>query len=76
MNNKSFSYCVSLISEIHHMIFLFQIHINMTFHMNYKGTVVPVRVGFPETAFAPNAGGTYSFGQMPADNYIKIAFSI
>ena len=49
---------------------------NMTFHMNYKGTVVPVRVGFPETAFQPNAGGTYTFGQMPSDNYIKIPFSI
>ena len=49
---------------------------NMTFHMNYKGTVVPVRVGFPETAFSPQSGGTYTFGQMPSDNYIKINFSV
>ena len=24
---------------------------NLTFHINYKGTVVPVRVGFPESAY-------------------------
>ena len=49
---------------------------NMTFHMNYKGTVVPVRVGFPESALQPNAGGTYTFGAAPSENYIKIPLSI
>lgn len=49
---------------------------NMTFHMNYKGTVVPVRLGFPEAALQPNAGGTYTFGQAPSENYIKIPFTI
>ena len=49
---------------------------NMTFHMNYKGTVVPVRVGFPESALQPNTGGTYTFGAAPSENYIKIPLSI
>lgn len=49
---------------------------NMTYHMNYKGTVVPVRVGFPETVYQPTPGGTYTFGQMPSENYIKIPFTI
>ena len=49
---------------------------NMTFHMNYKGTVVPVRVGFPESTFQPNAGGSYTMGQAPQDNYIKIPIVI
>ncbi len=49
---------------------------NMTFHINYKGTVVPVRVGFPENAFQPTPGGTYQPGQAPGENWIKISFSI
>lgn len=49
---------------------------NMTFHINYKGTVVPVRVGFPENAFQPTPGGTYQPGQAPSENWIKISFSI
>ena len=48
----------------------------MTFHINYKGTVVPVRVGFPENAFQPTPGGTYQPGQAPGENWIKISFSI
>lgn len=49
---------------------------NMTFHINYKGTVVPVRVGFPENAFQPTPGGTYQPGQAPGENWIKISLSI
>ncbi len=49
---------------------------NITFHINYKGTIVPVRVGFPETAFNPTTGGTYTIGQAPGENYIKLTFSV
>ena len=49
---------------------------NLTFHINYKGTVVPVRVGFPESAYQPTAGGTYTFGQLPSDTMIKVPFTI
>lgn len=49
---------------------------NLTFHINYKGTVVPVRVGFPESAYQPTAGGTYTFGQLPTDTMIKVPFTI
>lgn len=49
---------------------------NLTFHINYKGTVVPVRVGFPESAYQPQSGGQYTFGQMPGDTFIKIPLTI
>lgn len=38
---------------------------NKTFHFNYKGSVVPCRVGFPETAYSPTTGGTVTIGQAP-----------
>ena len=49
---------------------------NMTFHFNYKGTVCPCRVGFPEQALQPTAGATITMGQAPSENYIKISFSL
>lgn len=49
---------------------------NMTFHFNYKGTICPCRVGFPETALQPTTGGTITMGQNPNDQYFKITFSL
>lgn len=49
---------------------------NMTYRINYKGTIVPVRVGLPESAFNPNGGGSYTIGQMPGEPYHKITFSV
>lgn len=49
---------------------------NMRFHINYKGTIVPVRAGFPESAYSPTTGGSYQFGQAPGENYFKIPFTV
>ena len=49
---------------------------NQTYHINYKGTICPVRVGFPESALQPTAGATYTMGQAPADNWIKLSMSL
>lgn len=49
---------------------------NQTYHINYKGVVCPVRVGFPESGIQPNAGGTYTMGQQPGEQWIKIALSL
>lgn len=49
---------------------------NKTFHFNYKGTICPCRVGFPETAYSPTAGATITMGQAPNENFIKLTFSL
>ena len=49
---------------------------NKTFHFNYRGTVVPCRVGFPESAMNLQAGSSFTFGAAPTDNYIKLSMNI
>ena len=49
---------------------------NQTYHINYKGTVCPVRVGFPESALQPTSGATYTMGTAPNDNWIKLSMSL
>ena len=49
---------------------------NMTFHFNYKGTVCPCRVGFPESALQSTAGATITMGAAPSEQYIKLTFSL
>ena len=49
---------------------------NQTYHINYKGTVCPVRVGFPESALQPTSGATYTLGTAPNDNWIKLSMSL
>ena len=47
-----------------------------TFHFNYNGTVVPCRVGFPESAMQLNANSTFTMGQAPSDNWHKLSMTI
>ena len=49
---------------------------NKTYHFNYKGTVCPVRVGFPESSLQLNAGTNYVMGTAPSDNYITLRMNI
>lgn len=49
---------------------------NKTYHINYRGTVVPVRVGFPENGITGNPGSQYTMGQAPSENFIKLSFNI
>lgn len=49
---------------------------NKTFHVNYKGTIVPARIGFPES-LPEQKTDTYSFGNANADGAdIKLNFSL
>lgn len=49
---------------------------NKTYHFNFRGTVVPVRVGFPESSMNLSAGATYTMGTAPTDNFIKLSMSV
>lgn len=50
---------------------------NKTFHVNYKGTVVPCRVGFPES-ITETKNAQYTIGQQATDGTpdIKLQFSL
>lgn len=48
---------------------------NKTFHVNYKGTVVPARVGFPES-ISNEKNGNYQIGQANDGYDIKMSFDI
>lgn len=49
---------------------------NKTYRINYKGVVCPVRCGFPDSALNLNAGASYTMGQNPNDNWIKLTMNL
>ena len=49
---------------------------NKTYHFNYRGTVIPVRVGFPESAMSNAAGASYVMGANPSEQWIKLNMAI
>lgn len=49
---------------------------NETYHFNYRGTVCPARIGFPESALSLNAGATYIMGSAPSENYITLKMNV
>lgn len=49
---------------------------NMTFRINYKGVVCPVRVGFPDSGISGNPGTSYTMGSSPNDNWIKLSMNL
>lgn len=50
---------------------------NKTFHVNYRGTIVPARVGFPES-ITETKNSQYTYGQSQTDGSapIKLGFSL
>ena len=49
---------------------------NKTFHINYKGTPVPCRIGFPES-ITENKTATYQFGSVAGEqSQIRLSFSL
>lgn len=46
-----------------------------TFHFNYRGTICPCRVGFPESQLGTQ-GSSYVTGQAPGENWIKLTLSL
>lgn len=49
---------------------------NKTFHINYKGTVVPCRIGFPES-LTENKTANYTMGAQQKDGAdVKLSFSL
>lgn len=49
---------------------------NKTFRFNYRGLVVPARVGFPENALNLSPGSTYVMGAAPQENYVTLKMSV
>lgn len=48
---------------------------NKTFHFNYKGLIVPARIGFPETD-SRNSSEQYTMGSTDQKQYLTTSFTI